>query len=126
MTIRDAEERTWKCADCRLTWIPRRSLVLSLPEDFLPRISQKTISAPVCGRRLICPACELPSFRTLSLRSIEFDHCYYCEGIVLDPGEMLKQIRGDIESEQSTNPLYAVGTGFEAVGLFFDMCRFFL
>ena len=126
MTLRDADERTWKCADCRLTWIPRQSLVLSLPEDFLPRISQKAISAPACGRRLICPACETPSFRTMSLRSIEFDHCHYCEGIVLDPGEMLKQIREDVESEQSMSPLYAVGTGFEAVGAFFDLLTFFL
>lgn len=84
MTISDAEERTWKCADCRLTWIPRRSLALSLPEDQLPRISQRAISAPACGRRLICPSCETPSFRTLSLRSIDFEHCYrqkllFCE-----------------------------------------------
>ena len=126
MTIRDAQERTWKCADCRLTWIPRRSLALSLPEDQLPRISQKAISAPACGHRLICPDCETPSFRTLSFRSIEFDHCYYCEGIVLDPGEMLKQVREDIESDQSHSPLYAVGSGLEAVDLFFTMLNLFV
>lgn len=126
MSIRDADGLTWKCADCRLTWIPRRSLALSLPEDQLPRISQKAISAPPCKRHLICPSCESPSFRTLSFRSIEFEHCYYCEGIVLDPGEVLKQIRGDVEADQSINPLYAVGTGFEAVGAIFDLLTFFV
>lgn len=126
MTISDAEERTWKCADCRLTWIPRRSLALSLPEDQLPRISQRAISAPACGRRLICPSCETPSFRTLSLRSIDFEHCYYCEGIVLDPGELLKQIRRDIEADQAQSPLYAIGNGLGAVDAFFTMLNLFL
>lgn len=126
MTIRDAEERTWKCADCRLTWIPRRSLALSLPEDQLPRISQKAISAPPRKRQLICPSCESPSFRTLSFRSIEFEHCNCCEGIVLDSGEVLKQIRGDIEAEQSINPLNAVGASVDAAGVFFDLLQFFV
>ena len=126
MSIRDADGLTWKCADCRLTWIPRRSLALSLPEDQLPRISQKAISAPPCKRHLICPSCESPSFRTLSFRSIEFEHCYYCEGIVLDPGEVLKQIRGDIEAEQSINPLNAVVASVDAVGVFFDLLQFFV